>query len=139
MSKEKTKYKLSEIEAIELLKEWGEELEVDVESKEFEDVINALKIPVRKENLVFNPDKMNFSYVLFYPIEKKDNSKISAIEISSTEMDKKRVIQTFKDSQKIDQAMAMIAESTSLDIGFVGRLKDKDISRINAVITGFFV
>lgn len=139
MSKEKTKYKLSEIEAIELLKEWGEELEVDVESKEFEDVINALKIPVRKENLVFNPDKMNFSYVLFYPIEKKDGSKISAIEISSTEMDKKRVIQTFKDSQKIDQAMAMIAESTSLDIGFVGRLKDKDISRINAVITGFFV
>lgn len=132
-------YKISEMEAIALLKEWGEELEVDTESEDFEDVIQALKIPVRKENLIYDAETRKFRYVLFYPIEKADGGKISGIEIESTSMEKKRVVQGYKDSQKIDQAVAMVAESCDLEIGFAGRLKDKDITRINAVVMGFFV
>lgn len=137
---EKQGYKMSEAESVQLLREWGEELEVDVDSKEFEDVVQALKIPVRKENLGFDAEKRQFGYVLFYPIEKKDGSQpITKLTIQSTTMEEKRGIQNYKESQKIDQALAMIAESTGLDIGFAGRLKDKDITRINAVVMGFFV
>jgi len=134
-------YKMSESEAVELLKEWGEELEVDIESKEFEEAIKELKIPVRKENLTFarNEEGYEFRYVLFDPIKKKDETKIAGITLKPTSMEEKRVVQNYKDSQRIDQALAMIAASTGLEIGLASRIKDKDITRINAIITVFFV
>lgn len=138
-----SKYKISENKAVDLLKEWGEELEVDIDSDQFigkDGVIETLKISVRRENLSFDPATRKFTYILFFPIEKKDGSeKISRIEIESTTMERKRVVQNIRESQKIDQAIAMIAESTGLEVGFAGRLKDKDVSRINAVVMGFLV
>lgn len=130
---------MSHSEAVEIIKQWAEDLEVDTETDEFKDVIKVLKIPVSKRNLDYDAETRTFKYVLFYPIEKKDGERIQLVTIESTSMEKKRVVQSYKDSQKIDQAIAMIAESCDLEIGFASRIKDKDITRINAVIMGFFV
>jgi hypothetical protein len=138
MSKKTNTYKLSESEAVERLHEWAEDMEVDTSTEQFDDVVKTLKIPVRKESIVYDSEKKSFKYKLFSPIKKADGSEpISVIEIASTTMERKRAIQNYKDSQKVDQALEMIAASTGLEIGFAGRLMDKDITRINAVIMGF--
>ena len=129
--------KMSDQKAIEILKEWAEELEVDSESKDFEDVIKALKIPVQKDKLKFIAENRSFELVLFDPIEKHDGSKISKLTIRSTTMAEKKGMQNFKESQRIDQSMLMISEACDLELGFVERLKDKDLGRINAVVLGF--
>jgi hypothetical protein len=138
MSKKTNIYKLSESEAIERLHEWAEDMEVDTSIEQFDDVVKTLKIPVRKESLIYDAENKSFKYKLFSPIKKADGSEpISIVDIASTTMERKRAIQNYKDSQKVDQALEMIAASTSLEIGFAGRLMDKDITRINAVIMGF--
>ena len=136
-----SKYKISESKATDLLKEWAEELEVNSDSDDFsgpKGVIATLLISVRKENLTFDSVSREFTYVLFYPIEKKDGSDSETIiKISSTTMERKRVIQEIKDSKKIDQSIALVAESTGLSVPMAGRLKDKDISRISAIASVF--
>ena len=133
-----SEYKLSKSEAIDYLKSVGEDLEVDTESEEFLDAIKALMVPVRKENLVYNGEDKAFELVLFFPIEKVDGSgSISKLKISAVEMKEKKKIQDYKDSQRVDQSIAMLAESCGINLGFAARLKEKDVGRINAIVTVF--
>jgi len=137
--KKEEKSMMSDIEAIDLIKSWGDILDVDTESEGFLDVIEEIKMSVRKEKLAFDEDSMSFKYVLLSPIIKQDGGKISTVTISEMDMEAKREAQKFKDNQSVDKAIAMLAASLGIENGFAGRIKDRDAGRINAVILGFFV
>jgi hypothetical protein len=123
-----------------LLLQWGESLEVDVESDGFQKVIKQLAMAVMKERLSFDEMKRVFTYQLISPIEKKDGSgSIEILTIKELSMQETKVVQRFKESESIQQSEALIAESCGLELGFAGRLLQRDVGNINGVIVGFFV
>jgi hypothetical protein len=131
---------LSKEDARDLITSWADILDIDPESDKFQDVIEAIQYSVRKEQLTFDSDNFSFNYTLKSPILKNDSKPISIVTISEMDMTQKKVVQKYKDSESIDQAVALMAESLNMGdkIGFVGRIKGRDSDIINAVIMGFF-
>lgn len=121
---------------------WADALEIDSETDGFNDVVDEIQFAVRKERLSFNHEENNFKYALLVPIEKKDQSDpISIVTISEMTMQQKKVIQRFKENEGIDQAVSLLAAALGMEdqVGFVQRIKDRDSTIINAVLTGFFM
>jgi len=132
--------KISKEAAITKLKEWGEFFEIDVEDDSFMNyTVKSLLMAVVNNKLDFNYDTQEFSLRLFNPIQKKDDSgQIELVTVRSTTIQEKKVMQNYKEKQKMDQAIAFVAAACNIEIGFAGRLQDKDLGRINAIMLGFF-
>lgn len=136
--------KMTEQKAYDILKQWGDMLEVRLKDEDFEDLQNELWQAVVSERLTFDSDTEAFKYVLKKPIEKKDGSgSISMIQIEETDMNGKREITRHKND--IDTAVALFkayckdSEGNEIQTGFIQRIKDRDQQIISAVILGFFV
>lgn len=138
--KKNAKEKMNRQDAEDKIREWADWLEVDTELEHFQDVIDEILLAVKKERLTFDKDEDIFKYKLIKPILKQDDSgSIEIVDIHETSFNDNRVIQRFKKSESIDQATALLAKAIGIEPGFVSRLKQRDISTINAVILGFFV
>ena len=142
--KENKKEQMTDKQAFDLIKEWGEELEVRLKDDDFESLQNEIWLAVKKERLSFDAIDESFTYVLKKPIEKKDGSgQISIIKIYESDMNSKRGMEKHKDN--IDTLASMFkayckdSEGNPIEIGFLTRIKDRDQAIISAVILGFFV
>jgi len=120
------------------IREWADYFEVDTERGFFDDVVDELRMPVKKGRLDFDYDGECFRYRLIKPIEHENSSK-ELIDIKEGSLSQNKVIERFKDNESVGQAVALLARRTGLHIAEVERLSDRDVSRINAVILGFFV
>ncbi|PKL40749.1 MAG: hypothetical protein CVV44_03845 [Spirochaetae bacterium HGW-Spirochaetae-1] len=126
-------------DAIKKIYEWAECLEVDTEREHFKDVVEELTLPVMKDRLDFDLEEEVFRYKLLSPIVKQDGSgSIEILTIKETDMNENKEIQRFKDNQSIDQATALLSKACGIPVGFVSRIKQRDIGKINAVVLGFF-
>ena len=119
-------------EAEGLLKEWADFLELDTDRKLFDDLVEELRGPVRKNRLNFNQDTEEFSYQLIKPV-----SGHEIVTIKECDFNSKKALQKYKDNEGIDQSIKTISTYTDLSIEEVMQLKDRDINRINAVVLGF--
>jgi len=142
MNKEE-KY-LTRQEAYDTIREWGDLLEVKLKDEDFESLQNEIWMAVSRYRLIFDPETEIFTYTLKKPIVKKDGSgTISMLKIEESDMQNKR--ETTKWKNDIDTAVAFIkayckdSENKSIEHGFLTRIKDRDMSVLNAVILGFFV
>lgn len=141
---ENRKTEITEEKAYEIIREWGDELEVRLKDDDFESLQKELWQAVKAERLTFDNMTETFSYVLKKPIEKRDGSgSISMIKIEETDMNGKREITKHKND--IDTLAALFkaycrdSEGNEIEIGFLTRIKDRDQAIISAVILGFFV
>lgn len=134
--KKKKVDKLTSEEAVELLEDWADSWELDTERELFKVVIDELRYPVRLHKLSYDDESESFKLQLSTKI-KGDKGEIHFVTIKSTTFDDKRILQRYKDDEGIDAAGAMMSKYTSLNTNQVKMLKDKDTSRINAVISGF--
>jgi hypothetical protein len=90
--------------------------------------------------LTFDEEEEVFKYLLISPIEGGQNTEtISMVNIKECDMNAKRVIQKFKENESIDTSEAMLAKYTGIHRNRISSMKDRDITKINAVILGFFV
>lgn len=144
MKNEKKKDKISQADAFQMIREWGDDLEVRLIDEDFEAVQKEVWQAVSTKRLEFNSADEVFTYVLKKPIQDRDgNDKISMIKIHETEMEDKRGMSKWKDD--IDTMAAMFqkyckdSEGEEIEFGFLTRIKDRDQQIISAVILGFFV
>ena len=119
-------------EAEGLLKQWADYLELDTDRKLYADIVEELKMSVRNNRLTFDIETEVFSYQLIKPVD-----GVELVEIKECDFNQKKVIQRYKESESIDSAGAMLSKYTKLSIEQVGKLKDRDINKINAVVLGF--
>jgi len=124
--------KLSRDEAEKKLRDWADVVELDTERELFKNIVEELRYPVQLKKIDFEEETETFKLVLSSKIEGR-----AIAEIKSCDFGAKRVLQKFKDNESIDQARAMIAAYTGMSEGEIKQLKDRDISRINAIILGF--
>lgn len=143
-NKENKNEKMTEAQAYEIIREWGNILEVRLKDDDFDSLQKELWLAVKNERLTFDEQSETFSYVLKNPIQKKDGSgSISMIVIEETDMNGKREITKHKND--IDTLVALFkayckdSEGNPIEPGFLMRIKDRDQAIISAVILGFFV
>ncbi len=125
-------------EAEALVREWGDMLEVDTERDFFKDTVNELRIAVKKGRMNFDVDKEEFSYLLIHPVGDGEK-RTEMVNIKECDMAAKKVLQKYKKSESIESAAALVSKYTGLSINQVNDMRDRDVSKINAVILGFFV
>jgi len=130
--------RLSKEEAEALIEEWAYAVELDPDRQLYTDIKEELRMPVKLQKLSFEPETEIFTLILKSAIKDKDKD-IAMVEIKSCDMAAKRVLQTYKENESIDQARAMIGAYTGLKEAQIKQLKDLDINRINAVILGFIM
>ncbi len=131
MSEEK-KALLSKEEAEEKLTLWAEHMELDTDRELFEDIKEELTFSVRKNRLSFDEETEVFKYLLISPVNGKQ-----LVEIKECTFEDKKILQRFKDEQSIEAAGASLVKYTNLTTADVNQLKDRDVSKVNAVIMGF--
>ena len=124
--------KLTREEADNLLESWADYLELDTDRQLYTDIVDELRLPVRKEKLTFDMEEEVFQYQLIKPVD-----DIQIVEIKECSFKEKKVIQRYKKNESIDSAGAMLSKYTNLSIEQVDKLKDRDVNKINAVVLGF--
>ena len=130
--------KITREDAIEKIKGWVNKLEsADPDAKGFDDAIEELIVPVKNGRLDYNAEDDTFSLVLLSPIggEKEKIEIVSFREVSSEEY---KVIQRFKDEEKIEKNQALIAKSCGLALGDVAKMKARDLTVAGTIFTVFF-
>ena len=136
---------MSQQEAFDLIKEWGEALEVRLLEEDFEEVQKEIWMAVKKERLTFDENEEVFTYKLKKPIRNIETGQpiYSILKIQETSMQNKREMSKYKN--EIDQAAALYkcyctdGEGNSIEHGFLTRIYDRDSAILNAIILGFFV
>ena len=144
MTENNKKEKMSQDEAFDIIREWGDLMEVRLLDDEFEDLQKELWMAVKNERLVFDEVEEIFTYKLKKPLKTKDGEvKYSMLKIQERPMEKKKGISKYKDD--IDSLAAFFGayctdmEDSDIAIGFLTRIHDRDQSIISAIILGFFV
>lgn len=132
MAENKDDKKLSSEEAEKLLKNWADHLELDTDRELYTDLVEELRMPVRLQRLTFDEDTETFKYLLINALNGK-----GIVEIKECDFNAKKVIQRFKETESIAAAGAMLSKYTNLTAEEVGELKERDVTRINAVVLGF--
>jgi hypothetical protein len=123
---------LTSDEAEKLLKEWADYLELDTERSLYAELVEGLRMPVRKQRLTFDLESETFRYQLIKPV---DGHQI--VEIKEATFQQKQIIERYKDSESIQSAQAVLSRYTDLSPAQVGMLKDRDAQKINMVVMGF--
>lgn len=134
---EQSTQQMSRDEASALLKDWADFLEIDTEGERFADSLNVLVHPVLKGRLDFDRETERFRYQLLHPIQHQNSTK-EIVEIRELDYDRSKVLDRFKESESVGQAVALIARSCDLQIAEAEKLVNRDIRKLNAVILGFF-
>lgn len=132
MSEKKEFDKLSAEAAEELLKNWAEFLELDTDRDLYTHLVDELRMPVRLQRLTFEEESETFKYLLLKPVDGK-----GIVEIKECDFNAKKVIQRFKDNESISASGAMLSKYTNFTADEIGQLKERDSTRINAVVMGF--
>ena len=132
MAEKKEFNKLSAEAAEDLLKSWAEFLELDTDRELYADLVDELRMPVRLQRLTFEEETETFKYLLITGFAGKN-----IVEIKECDFNAKKVIQRFKESESIAAAGAMLSKYTNLTAEEIGQLKERDVTRINAVVLGF--
>lgn len=125
-------------EAEKQIHDWADFFEVDTDRSFFADVVDELVMPVKKGRLDLDYENEVFKYRLIKPIEHQNSTK-EIIEIKEGRFGLNKAIERYKDSESTSQAAALLGKRTGLDNAEVELLSDRDITKINAVILGFFV
>lgn len=125
-------------EAEKQIHDWADFFEVDTDRGFFADVVDELVMPVKKGRLDLDYENEVFKYRLIKPIEHQNSTK-EIIEIKEGRFGLNKAIERYKDSESTSQAAALLGKRTGLDNAEVELLSDRDITKINAVILGFFV
>lgn len=125
-------------EAEKQIHDWADFFEVDTDRAFFADVVDELVMPVKKGRLDLDYENEVFKYRLIKPIEHQNSTK-EIIEIKEGRFGINKAIERYKDSESTSQAAALLGKRTGLDNAEVELLSDRDITKINAVILGFFV
>lgn len=123
---------ISREEALDLLTLWAESMELDTDRDLFKDIVEELSLPVRKERISFDEQSETFKYLLITPVNGK-----TLVSIKECTFEDKKILQKFADDESISAAGASMVKYTNLTTSDVNELKDRDISKINAVIMGF--
>lgn len=126
------KDKLSAEDAEDLLKSWAELLELDTDRELYTDLVDELRMPVRLQRLTLEEETETFKYLLINAVNGK-----GIVEIKECDFNAKKVIQRYKESESIAAAGAMLSKYTNLTAEEIGQLKERDVTRINAVVLGF--
>lgn len=132
MGENKDKQKLSSEEAEGLLRQWADYLELDTDRDLYADLVDELRMSVRLQRLTFDQESETFRYQLINPVGGK-----GIVEIKECDFNDKKVIQRFKDSESISAAGAMLSKYTNFTAEEIGQLKERDVTRVNAVVIGF--
>ena len=132
MSKEVSKEDISNEAAEELLKRWADFLELDTDGKLYKAIVEELRLSVKKSRLTFDEETEIFRYHLIKPID-----EIEIVEIKECTFSDKKFIQKFSKKQTMDSAEIMLGKYTKLSVEQVGKLRDRDINKINSVVMGF--
>ena len=132
MGKNETQGKISSEAAEELLKSWAEYLELDTDRDLYTDLVDELRMPVRLQRLTFDEETETFKYLLINGMNGK-----GIVEIKECDFNAKKVIQRYKETESIAAAGAMLSKYTNLTAEEIGQLKERDVTRINAVVMGF--
>ncbi len=119
-------------EAEKLLKHWADCMELDTDRRLFDDLVDELRGPVKKNRLNFNENDETFTYQLIKPVSEK-----TIVTIAECDYKAKKVLQGYKDREGVQQGMKTISLYTDLSIVEVEQLKDRDRNHITAVVMGF--
>lgn len=132
--------KLSRDDAMIIMEEWADVLELDTEGDIFRAVSEALLMAVRLGKLSFDEETEEFTYLLSSKVKDKSGEPVEIIKIKSISMEDKKVLEKYSgEDQTIKGAVAMVAKYTGMTTSQVSQLKDRDTMRINAITTGFFM
>ena len=119
-------------EAEGLLKEWADFMELDTDRQLYNDLVEELRGPVKKNRLNFNSEDETFTYQLIKPISGKE-----IVTIAECDYKAKKVLQGYKDKEGVLMSMKTISIYTDLSVEEVEQLKDRDRNHITAVVMGF--
>lgn len=131
------KDRLSKQDALNLLEDWADVMQFDTDTQLYKDVVEQLRLPVKLQMLTFDESTKTFTLQLFDAIKRGSKGEIHLVNIKPCNFESKRVLQNYKEDEGIDQARAMLRAYTGLAESDINKLMDLDISRINAIITGF--
>lgn len=139
------KKQMTQTEAFDLIKKWGEILEVRLLDEDFEEVQKELWMAVKKERLIFDENEEVFTYKLKKPIKDLETEQVlySMLKIQETQMSNKREMDKYKND--IDRAAALYkayctdSEGNEIQHGFLTRIYDRDSNILNAIILSFFL
>lgn len=129
--------KLTKEQAIEKLKEWADFLEVPTDTDDFKDMLESLALPVINGRLDYDIDSETFKYKLLKPIQ-LETTKIELVEMHELSVDEQRCIQKYKDNEKVDTAVALLAKVLSVSLAEASKISARDFGAINAVNSVFF-
>ena len=130
--------KITRQEAIEKVKEWALYLEsTDPEAEGFAEAIEPLILPVVNGRLDFDLESGVFNLKLLKPIQGEKETK-ELLTIHELTMEEMKVVQRFKDAEKIDQSEALMAKVIGIPLGHASKIGSRDRSVISAVTTVFF-
>lgn len=130
--------KITRQEAIEKIKDWALTLEAtDPEAEGFSDAIEPLILPVVNGRLDFDDESGEFKYKLLKPIVGEKETK-ELIGIHELTIEEKKVVERFKDSEKIGQSEALLAKAVGIPLGWASRIGSRDQTVISAALTVFF-
>ena len=129
--------KLSKDEAIALMRSWADMLDVNDETEDFTAAIETLLPAVRSQRLAFDEDGETFTLVLKAPLVMA-NSKRESVQIKELDLSEKRVVEKYKDGEKISMIEAIYAKSAGLSLAEASKIKGRDFSVITAINSVFF-
>jgi hypothetical protein len=129
--------KMTTEDATELLKRWGDALDVNTNTKDFSEAIDTLLPAVRSERLSFDSDTEVFKLKLLAPLE-FENSKKEILDIRELSLTEKECIQKYKSAEGVCMVEALYAKHAGMSLGEAGKIKGRDFSVITAVVTAFF-
>ena len=130
--------KITRQEAIEKVKEWALYLEsTDPEAEGFAEAIEPLILPVVNGRLDFDLESGVFNLKLLKPIQGEKETK-ELVSIHELDISEKKVVERFKDSEKIGQSEALLAKAIGIPIGHASKIGSRDQTVISAVLTVFF-
>ena len=129
--------KITRQEAIEKIKEWSLFLEsTDPEAEGLTDAIEPLILPIVNGRLDFDEETGTFNLKLKTPIQGEKETK-ELVTIHELTIAEKKVVQRFKDAEKIDQSEALLAKAIDIPLGWASRIGSRDQTVISAVLTVF--
>ena len=130
--------KITRQEAIEKIKGWALYLEsTDPEAEGFTDAIEPLILPIVNGRLDFDEEAGTFNLKLKTPIQGEKETK-ELVTIHELTIAEKKVVQRFKDAEKIDQSEALLAKAIDIPLGHASKIGSRDQTVISAVLTVFF-
>jgi len=137
---------MNEKEAHKTIENLFDVLEVSLNKDSLDVIKEQLTVPVKKERLTYNENEDFFEYTLIKPIKKIDSNEtiISKIRIEEADINAKEILDGLdkgsKDfTEKSFKVYCKDSEGKEIDLGFVGRVKDRDMKTISIVIASFFL